>query len=117
MGDNSYAYRVLPWQLGNQFYASSISSDLIFGCLIISFLIKYLLNDFLSPSMTHRNYYQQLLNFLRQDLSLSDASLAIAERTVSNSLEDSNHLPIVLWQYGLITLEELDRIFDWLETV
>ncbi|MEB3228745.1 MAG: DUF2949 domain-containing protein [Synechocystis sp.] len=67
--------------------------------------------------MTHRNYYQNLLNFLRQDLSLSDDSLAIAERTVANNLDHSNHLPIVLWQYGLITLEELDRIFDWLETV
>lgn len=67
--------------------------------------------------MNHRNYYQKLLNFLRYDLSLPDDSLAIAERTVSKNLESSNHLPIVLWQYGLITLEELDRIFDWLETV
>ncbi len=67
--------------------------------------------------MSHRNYYQKLLNFLRQDLSLPDASLAIAEKTVSKNLENSNHLSIVLWQYGLITLEELDRIFDWLETV
>jgi len=22
---------------------------------------------------------------------------------------------MILWQYGLITLEQLDRIFDWLE--
>lgn len=28
----------------------------------------------------------------------------------------SNHLPMILWQYGLITLEQLDLIFDWLET-
>jgi len=26
-------------------------------------------------------------------------------------------LPIILWQYGLVTLEQLDRIFDWLERV
>jgi hypothetical protein len=25
-------------------------------------------------------------------------------------------LPMVLWQYGLVTLEQLDQIFDWLET-
>jgi hypothetical protein len=25
-------------------------------------------------------------------------------------------LPMILWQYGLVTLEQLDRIFDWLET-
>jgi hypothetical protein len=82
-------------------------------CLFVQTFIKW----FLFITMTHRNYYQKLLNFLRQDLSLPDDSLAIAERTVSKNLEHSNHLPIVLWQYGLITLEELDRIFDWLETV
>jgi len=25
-------------------------------------------------------------------------------------------LPMLLWQYGLVTIEQLDRIFDWLET-
>lgn len=30
--------------------------------------------------------------------------------------EKLNLLPIVLWQYGLVTLEQLDQIFDWLET-
>jgi hypothetical protein len=25
-------------------------------------------------------------------------------------------VPMILWQYGLVTLEQLDRIFDWLET-
>ncbi|MCG9889715.1 MAG: DUF2949 domain-containing protein [Thermosynechococcaceae cyanobacterium MS004] len=24
-------------------------------------------------------------------------------------------LPIVLWNYGLIDLEKVDKIFDWLE--
>jgi hypothetical protein len=23
-------------------------------------------------------------------------------------------LPMILWQYGLVTLEQLDRIYDWL---
>ena len=65
--------------------------------------------------MSHPNYYQNLLHFLRQDLSLPPDSLAIAERTACNTIDNSNHLPIILWQYGLISLEELDRIFDWLE--
>jgi hypothetical protein len=65
--------------------------------------------------MSHPNYYQNLLNFLRQDLSLPADSLAIAERTACNTVDSSNNLPIILWQYGLISLEELDRIFDWLE--
>ncbi len=53
-----------------------------------------------------------LLNFLKQELSLSDASLAVAERTVRNH---HGPLPMVLLQYGLITLDELDRIYDWLD--
>ncbi|MCZ0902074.1 DUF2949 domain-containing protein, partial [Microcoleus sp. HI-ES] len=28
--------------------------------------------------------------------------------------KDPNSLPMVLWQYGLVTLEQLDKIFDWL---
>jgi hypothetical protein len=28
-----------------------------------------------------------------------------------------NLLPMILWQYGLVTLKQLDQIFDWLETV
>lgn len=68
-----------------------------------------------SSPMSQPNYYQNLLNFLRQDLSLSAESLAIAERTACNAIDNSNNLPIILWQYGLISLEELDRIFDWLE--
>ncbi|MBE9203834.1 DUF2949 domain-containing protein [Synechocystis salina LEGE 06099] len=65
--------------------------------------------------MSQTNYYQNLLNFLRQDLSLPAESLAVAERTACNAIDNSNNLPIILWQYGLISLEELDRIFDWLE--
>jgi len=26
-----------------------------------------------------------------------------------------NLLPMVLWQYGLITIEQLDQVFDWME--
>jgi hypothetical protein len=53
-----------------------------------------------------------LLNFLQEELALSPDSLAVAERSVE---EHHGSLPMVLWQYGLISLEDLDRIYDWLE--
>ncbi len=56
----------------------------------------------------------QLLRFLQEELALPHDSLAIAQRSVEQS---RGPLPMVLWQYGLITLEELDRIYDWLEQV
>lgn len=62
--------------------------------------------------MSHPNTYTRLINFLQEELALSKDSLAIAQRSVEQS---RGPLPMVLWQYGLITLEELDKIYDWLE--
>ena len=56
----------------------------------------------------------RFLHFLQEELALSSDSIAIAERSVEQNL---GPLPMILWQYGLVTLEELDRIYDWLETV
>jgi Protein of unknown function (DUF2949) len=55
----------------------------------------------------------QVVNFLRQNLKLSDDSIQLA---LKQSRSDHNTLPIVLWQYGLVTLTELDRIYDWFES-
>lgn len=54
----------------------------------------------------------QLIHFLQEELSLSASSIAIAVR---HSEQDPGPLPMILWQYGLVTLEQLERIFDWLE--
>jgi hypothetical protein len=57
--------------------------------------------------------YTRFIRFLQEDLSLSSASIAIALR---HRAQDSDPLPMVLWQYGLVTLDQLNRIFEWLET-
>ncbi|GGA20955.1 MULTISPECIES: DUF2949 domain-containing protein [unclassified Okeania] len=54
----------------------------------------------------------QLIKFLKWELSISDSAIAIALR---HQEEDSNQLPMILWQYGLVTLKQLDQIFDWLQ--
>ncbi|RMF24123.1 MAG: DUF2949 domain-containing protein [Cyanobacteria bacterium J083] len=56
--------------------------------------------------------YGKLIDFLREELCLSPHSIAIAQKC---SEEEHAPLPMVLWQYGLVTLEELDGIYDWLE--
>ena len=64
--------------------------------------------------------YTRLLRFLQEDLAISSASIDVAERVGGNEQRqrdrDPNSLPMVLWQYGLVTLEQLDKIFDWLAT-
>ncbi|MEB3355810.1 MAG: DUF2949 domain-containing protein [Synechococcales bacterium] len=54
----------------------------------------------------------RLIKFLQDDLAISSDAIAVALR---HNEHRPNLLPVVLWQYGLITLEQLDRVFDWLE--
>lgn len=56
----------------------------------------------------------QLVRFLDQELSIPIGSISLALR----HCEQTPHfLPMILWQYGLVTLDQLAQIFDWLETV
>ena len=63
--------------------------------------------------MMSNSIYQNFVKFLQDDLSMSKDALAIVQKTVEKNVEP---VPMILWQYGLVTLEELDRIYDWLET-
>lgn len=57
--------------------------------------------------------YEKFVKFLTEELALSNDSIAIVKRAVE---ENPAPIPMVLWQYGLVTLEELDRIYDWLHS-
>ena len=54
-----------------------------------------------------------LMRFLKEDLQLPMASITLA---LQHSEQIPSLLPITLWQYGLITLVQLDQIYDWLYT-
>jgi Protein of unknown function (DUF2949) len=56
--------------------------------------------------------FAQLLKFLQEDMAIpaDDLQLALRHPEQTPSL-----LPMILWQYGLVTLNQLDRILDWLE--
>ncbi len=53
-----------------------------------------------------------LIEFLQNSLAIPKQDLQLALRY---SKQDPNLLPIVLWQYGLVTSAQLNQIFDWLE--
>lgn len=57
--------------------------------------------------------FSRFIRFLEEELALSAASINIALR---HREQDPGPLPMILWQYGLITLEELEQIYDWLES-
>ncbi len=54
----------------------------------------------------------QLINFLQSELAISDSCIMLA---LHRQEEDPGPLPMILWLYGLISLEQLEQIFDWLE--
>jgi Protein of unknown function (DUF2949) len=54
----------------------------------------------------------KLIRFLQDDLAISAASMAIVLKQVEHN---PGPLPMILWQYGLVTIEQLDRIYDWME--
>jgi Protein of unknown function (DUF2949) len=54
----------------------------------------------------------QLIQFLQNELALSPAEIDVL---LHHPEQAHAPLPMLLWQYGLITLQQLTQIFDWLE--
>jgi hypothetical protein len=53
---------------------------------------------------------QALLRFLRHQLGLSESALSMGIR---QSEVEQAPLPVVLWRFGLISLEQLEQVLDW----
>ena len=51
-----------------------------------------------------------LLHFLQRRLGLSPSALELGQRQAE--LEQAP-LPIVLWSFGLLSLNQLEEVFDW----
>ena len=51
-----------------------------------------------------------LLQFLQRRLGLSPSALELGQRQAE--LEQAP-LPIVLWSFGLLSLQQLQDVFDW----
>ncbi len=51
-----------------------------------------------------------LLRYLRHELGLSDNALQLGLR---QSEQEQAPLPVVLWRFGLISLDQLDRLLTW----
>ncbi|MGF1570618.1 MAG: DUF2949 domain-containing protein [Nodosilinea sp.] len=59
-----------------------------------------------------RTIQPSLIQFLQDELAISAASLHVA---LKHREQDPGPLPMILWQYGLVTLEQLEQIYDWME--
>lgn len=52
-----------------------------------------------------------LIKFLQEEMGISSECIAKAQ----SQLEDKTLLPMILWQEGIISLEQLEQVFNWLE--
>lgn len=52
-----------------------------------------------------------LIKFLQEEMGVSSESIAQAQ----TQLEDKTLLAMILWQEGILTLEQLEQVFNWLE--
>ncbi|NJM68063.1 MAG: DUF2949 domain-containing protein [Acaryochloris sp. RU_4_1] len=56
-------------------------------------------------------FQQQFIHYLRNELAISEEAIDLALRR-QDSVQGQLH--IILWQHGLISLEQLCQAFDWL---
>ena len=52
----------------------------------------------------------KLISFLKEELKIPETYVKLALRQIPQTPEQ---LPMMLWQYGLISLEQLELIWDW----
>ena len=54
---------------------------------------------------------KNLIMFLKEEFSLNDQAISLA---IKHSNLESAPLPIVLWNFGLITVEQYQVLLDWI---
>ena len=63
--------------------------------------------------MEFKSEVAELGRFLQEELTVSAAEIALVWE---KQKQLNAPIPMLLWQYGLVSQSELERIYDWLET-
>ena len=54
---------------------------------------------------------KEMIFYLINDIGLNEASIELGLKL---SLRNNTPLPILLWSYGMLTIEELDKLYSFL---
>ena len=60
------------------------------------------MNNYLSKNM---------INYLLNEIGLEESSIELG---IKLSIRNNTPLPILLWSYGMLTIEELDKLYSFL---
>ena len=55
--------------------------------------------------------YKEMIIFLLYELGLEESSIELGLKL---SIKNNTPLPILLWSYGMLTIEELDELYSFL---
>ena len=54
---------------------------------------------------------KNMINYLLNDIGLEESSIELG---IKLSIRNNTPLPILLWSYGMLTIEELDKLYSFL---
>ena len=54
---------------------------------------------------------REMINFLLNVVGLDESSIELG---IKLSIKNNTPLPILLWSYGMLTIEELDKLYSFL---
>ena len=54
---------------------------------------------------------KEMIIFLLNEIGLEESSIELG---IKLSLKNNTPLPILLWSYGMLTIEELDKLYSFL---
>ena len=55
--------------------------------------------------------YKEMINYLINKLGLEESSIELGLKL---SKKNNTQLPVLLWSYGMLTIEELDELYSFL---
>ena len=59
----------------------------------------------------NNNLYKEMIIYLINEVGLEESSIELA---IKLSIKNKTPLPILLWSYGMLTIEELDKLYSFL---
>ena len=61
--------------------------------------------------LMNNNFYKNVIIYLIDEIGIDESSIELGLKL---SLRDNTPLPILLWSYGMLTIEELDMLYSFL---
>ena len=59
----------------------------------------------------NNNLYKEMIIFLFNEFGLEESSIELGLKL---SIKNNTPLPISLWRYGMLTIDELDKLYSFL---